>query len=532
MEPRRVRDSFDGGQVSTPAFRLNFFRKDIAALPLRRNIIANYSGQVWTSLMGLVFVPLNIKFMGVESWGLVGVYASLWAIFFALDFGLGAALDRQTARLSATPGNEQRLRDLIRTMEVVYGVLGVITAAGVLALSRYISSYWIRPEELTRERVETALAIIAASLAFRWPCALYAAGLRGLQRQVAFNWVLAVSSTLRGAGSVMVQWLVSPTVEMFLIWRAAADAAQAIASGVLLWRALPPAERRARFRKEAIRELRRFSVGAAATGLLFTAMTQMDKIALSRLLSLEMFGYYSFAWIAAETLFGLVYPVTMALSPRLAQLAVKRDNQALATLYHQAAQLISVVVGASTATLAFFSWEAIAAWAGPGSLCEHAAPLLSLLALGTGLCAILRLPHAAQLAHGWTWLGAVANAGSLVLGLPLLLWLTGRLGATGGALVWPLVNAFQLATVIPLMHQRILKGEQARWYVSDLAAPIFAAWIAAGAMRLLFVGASSRFEAGLSVALVMCLSLTAAGLAGSETRRWIRELARRLYGAA
>ena len=47
---------------------------------VKRNIIPNYAGAFWTALMGLVFVPLYIKFMGIESYGLIGIFASLQAI--------------------------------------------------------------------------------------------------------------------------------------------------------------------------------------------------------------------------------------------------------------------------------------------------------------------------------------------------------------------------------------------------------------------------------------------------------------------
>jgi len=34
---------------------------------LKKNIVANFGGSLWTGLMSLVFVPLYIRFMGIES---------------------------------------------------------------------------------------------------------------------------------------------------------------------------------------------------------------------------------------------------------------------------------------------------------------------------------------------------------------------------------------------------------------------------------------------------------------------------------
>ena len=45
--------------------------------PLKKNIAANFAGSVWQALMGLIFIPIYIKFMGIEAWGLIGFFATL-----------------------------------------------------------------------------------------------------------------------------------------------------------------------------------------------------------------------------------------------------------------------------------------------------------------------------------------------------------------------------------------------------------------------------------------------------------------------
>jgi len=57
-------------------------------LQLRLNILANYVGSAVTAIMGFVFLPSYIKFMGIESYGFVRFYASPQALFSLLDMGL------------------------------------------------------------------------------------------------------------------------------------------------------------------------------------------------------------------------------------------------------------------------------------------------------------------------------------------------------------------------------------------------------------------------------------------------------------
>ena len=68
---------------------------------LERNTMANLGGTIWSVLLGLVCVPLLIRFLGAEAFGLVGLFLALQSVFSFLDLGIGATLNREIARLSA-----------------------------------------------------------------------------------------------------------------------------------------------------------------------------------------------------------------------------------------------------------------------------------------------------------------------------------------------------------------------------------------------------------------------------------------------
>ena len=65
---------------------------------LRTNILTNYAGQVWTALMAVAFVPLYIRALGMEAFGLVGLMLSMQALSMLLDLGMGSVLNRELAR--------------------------------------------------------------------------------------------------------------------------------------------------------------------------------------------------------------------------------------------------------------------------------------------------------------------------------------------------------------------------------------------------------------------------------------------------
>jgi O-antigen/teichoic acid export membrane protein len=48
---------------------------------LKRNILANYVSQFYVTIIGIVAMPLYLRYLGVEAYGLVGFFAMLQAWF-------------------------------------------------------------------------------------------------------------------------------------------------------------------------------------------------------------------------------------------------------------------------------------------------------------------------------------------------------------------------------------------------------------------------------------------------------------------
>src|SRR5215204_4007318 len=109
---------------------------------LKRNLIANFVGRGWAAVMAIVFVPLYVNFMGIESYGLVGFFTTLQAVLALLDLGLTTTLNRELARYSALAEKSQDMRDLVRTLETIYWGLAFSIGVVVFMLSPFIARAW------------------------------------------------------------------------------------------------------------------------------------------------------------------------------------------------------------------------------------------------------------------------------------------------------------------------------------------------------------------------------------------------------
>jgi O-antigen/teichoic acid export membrane protein len=482
----------------------------------KKNIVANFGGSVWTGLMGLVFVPLYIHFMGIEAYGLMGIFATLLALFGLLDMGLSSTLNREMARLAVQTDKAQEMRDLVRTLEIPYWAVGLLISLIVIAASRFIAYRWVNAENLAPRTVQTAMILMGFVTLFQWPLSFYSGGLMGLQRQVLLNGINVVMATFRGLGAVLILWLVSPTVEAFFSWQIVVSVIQISLIVFFLWRSLPQAAAPPRFRRDLLRNIWRFAAGMTGITVLSTILTQLDKVILSRMLSLTLFGYYTLASSIAMNLYRFISPVFSATYPRLTNLVALGRKEEITRLYHKSAQLVSVLVLPAALVVALFSKDILLLWTQSPVTAEYTHLLVSILVMGTAINGLMNIPYALQLASGWTRLSIFVNLVSVLLLMPLMIILAKWYGAMGAASVWVILHIGYLFISIPIMHRRLLPTEKWRWYFNDVGRPLLAAVMVAVIGRFVIRPDWSPLLLIISLGLVSGATLLASACAADQ----------------
>lgn len=491
---------------------------------LRTNILANYAGQVWMALMGVVFIPLYIKLLGMEAFGLIGLMLSIQALSMLFDLGMGGVLNRELARRVHDTSASHTLGDLVRTFEWLVWPIALMIVVLVWLASNPLANHWLHPEQLSREVTAQAIAIMGVAVSLQWPSGFYANGLSGLERQPALNLINAGFATLRGAGVLAVLYWVSPTIIAFMWWYAAMGACQSLVSAATLWRLLPAGSKnRPTFRSSELRAAGRFAGGLVAIMTLSVMLTQLDRVVISAMLPLVELGYFSLAMSIAAGMGRMIQPMFNALYPRYSRLVSLDQHDLLTPLYHLSNQCLAVVVAAVAAILMVFGQDMIYLWTGDAATAAKLAIPLSLLVAGTALNGLMNLPYALQLAHGWTRLTVGSNLVALILGIPFCIWAVGHHGIVGAAYLWFGVNLAFVAISVPLMHRRLLRGELSHWYVRDLLPPAIAAAAVALAAGWLLPSPARSLDGVLLLAVVSATALLSAAMAAPLVRGLLRQ---------
>jgi len=342
----------------------------------------------------------------------------------------------------------------------------------ITILAEFFGRYWMKPHILTHDDIIFAIKLMAVNIGLQFAFIIYQGGLIGLQKQLELNYLLIGTGLGRSLGAVLLLKLTIPTIQVFFICQIIINIVQLILGRYLMWRSLPKEGIRAHFTPSMLRPLKSFILGIGLTSIIGIALGQLDKIILSKMLSLEAFGYYVFAFTAAGVLAIIATAISTATYPRLTQLVEQGNTLELSRVYHTSCQMVSVLLIPTGLTISLFSKEILILWTGDVKLANNASPFISILVISFILMGLMLIPYSLQLAHSWTKLGMYANILSIVILLPLLIKLTSKYGAQGACYVWVLLYAAQMIAMIPIMHGRLLKNEKWKWYLDDVGRPV------------------------------------------------------------
>ena len=500
-------------------------------MSIKRNIVANYLGQGWTAAMGLAFIPIYIRYLGMEAYGLIGLFAVMQAWLTLLDIGMTPTLNREMARYTGGAHTAQSIGDLLRSLEILCFSLTVVIGLGVWAASGYLATDWLKVGKLPTSVVAQAISVMALVAAFRFVEGIYRGSLFGLQRQVWYNGSAALLATLRYAGAVAVLAWVSPTVRAFFLWQGFVSILTVAVFAAKVHRTLPRPPRPARFSAEVLAGVWRFAAGMMGISFLALLLTQVDKVVLSRMLTLEAFGYYTLASTVAGVLIMIIVPLDNAIYPRLVVLSSEPGERGLSRIYHEGAQLVTVLTAPAVMLLSVFAGGVVYAWSGNPQLADGVAPILSALVLGTFLNGLMHMPYQLQLAHGWTRLTIMTNIVAVAILVPALFLVVPGYRAVGAAWIWVTLNAGYVLIAVQFMHRRLIPGEKWRWYLADVLLPV-AGTAAVALLARVFqpAGYQSRIAWLAFLGGFGLLALLVAGLLADRIRPRVTAVIGRLMG--
>lgn len=437
---------------------------------LRTNILASYVSQIYLIVISIAILPVYIKYMGAEAYGLVGFFAMLQGLFSLLDFGLTPTISRQTAQYNAGSETALNFRRLFRALSLIFMGIALVGGCVLFLLNGYIAKNWLKLENLNMQDVLFSLQIMAICVSLRWMTGLYRGVISGFEQIVWLSVINSVIATLRFPGVLLYMYYFGFNVRSFFVFQLFTAILEfSLLALKSLW-LLPKVELNQiiGWSLKPIRPVLSFALTIAFTSSVWVLFTQLDKFVLSGILSLSDYGYFTLAVLVAGGILQLSAPISAPIMPRMARLEGENEHEQMRQVYLNATQFISVIVVTAGIVLAGVAKPVLYAWTGDITLATQAAPVLQLYALGNSLLSLAAFPYYLQYAKGKLFYHFIGSIGSVIIIVPTIIWAAKNYGSIGAGWVWLLTQVVYLLFWVSYVHVKIEPNINLIWFKSFL----------------------------------------------------------------
>lgn len=453
-------------------------------MSIKKNIIASYIGQIYVALIGIIMLPLYIKYMGAEAYGLVGFFSMLQASFVLLDLGLSPTISRETARFKSGSTNLLHFLRLYRALTLIFVMIAVVGGAIFVFFADFIVVKWLTLESLPEGIVIKCVQIMGVSVALRWMCGLVRGVIIGYEHLVWLSTFNIIIATLRFVVVFFVMYIFGFKPLIFFMYQlliAIIEFCGLLLKSRSLIPAISNAEEKIGWSFSPVKSVLIFSLSIAFTSSIWVLVTQTDKVILSGILSLSEYGYFSLAVLVASGVLVVSGPISNAIMPRMASLYASNDMSGLLSIYSKSTQLVTVLAGSVSIAVFFLAEPLLFLWTGDSELAKKSAPILTLYVLGNGVLAISAFPYYLQYALGNLKYHVIGNVIFVICLIPCVVYFTLQYGAIGAGYVWLTVNITYFLIWVTFVHKKLNPTKYINWLLNDvlkIVLPIFfIAWL-------------------------------------------------------
>src|SRR6185312_7558761 len=403
---------------------------------------------------------------GIEAYGIINFYTVLVTLLLFADAGLSETLGREFARSSE---DKVYCRNLLYSIERLYLVITLSIVAALFFLAPHIADNWLSSRTTPKHEICLCLRLMGVSIAFQFFSTLHNSGLMGLQKQVLANTIQISWSAFR-SGLVVAVLFFSPNLLIFFYWQIGSNILFFIINRYQLWKQIMYKSTPV-FDKAILKNIGKFALGMMLMAVVAALNGQLDKLVVSKYLSLKQFSYYSLGGNLAQMPVILVNPLTLAVLPIINKIVHLKSRRELKNIFHQYAFIITFLSSLLGFILFFYAKGLALLWTGNIEIATNIEGVTRLLALASIFLAIQYMPYLLAIANGHTRTNLLLSILCIILLLPLLYFFIQTFGLVGAACPSLILNALVFLVLGYIIINNFLKGEYKTWLLKDVALP-------------------------------------------------------------
>jgi O-antigen/teichoic acid export membrane protein len=398
------------------------------------NTIWNILGNVLPLIIAFISIPLLIKSLGIDRFGILSLAWVVIGYFGLFDLGLGRALTKMvSAELGS--GTTERIPSLVWTTLLIMLFLGIVGAVILASISSLLTYDILRIPPALRVETFQSLILLAVSV----PIVIITSGFKGvLEAKQCFGIANAIRvplSILMYAGPLFVipfSQQLQPVIAVLLAVRIIG----LLAHLKLCLYVLPELRKNIFVKLDIIKPLFKLGGWMTVSNIVGPLMVYGDRLLISGIISVSLIAYYttpcevvSKVLIIPSALVGVLFPAFCA--------SYKSDRCHAVMLWDRSIKYIFIILFPITLLIIAFSYEGLTLWLGQ-EFSFNAFHILRWLAFGVYVNSFSQLPFTLIQGAGRPDITAKFHLIQVPIYLTLVWFLTKWYGLEGAAMAWTL----------------------------------------------------------------------------------------------
>jgi O-antigen/teichoic acid export membrane protein len=431
-----------------------------------KNIISNYIGKIWGIISVFIFVPFYIKILGIESYAVINFYTVILTIMYFADGGLSSTLNREISRIS----DNLYIGRMLFTIERVYLIICASIIILIFSFSGVIANNWLNSNTISNNDLSIYISLMGISIAFQLFTTLQNSGLMGLEKQVLSNSIQISSSIFRSA-IVLIPLYFYPTLLTFFIWQVFSNIIFFFITRFNLWKFIK-VKTVYKFDYQILITVGRFAGGMMLMAIISSLNTQIDKLVISKILSLREFGYYSLAGILSQAPVLIITPIAVAILPRMVKYSASSDKENLKKLFHVNTFVLSALATSGAMVLFLFTRDFILIWTHNILITNAIENVTKVLLIGGVFLSFQYMPYHLAIANGHTKTNVRLGIVAIICIIPTLIFFVKQYGLIGATYTWLIMNIFAYFYLGYFIISKFMKNEFKRWLINGTLIPL------------------------------------------------------------
>lgn len=283
-------------------------------MSVARNFYYNMLGSIIPTLLALVTVPIYLKVIGTERYGILAISWLLLGYFGLFDLGLGRATTYRIASLGGDARQEHA--DIFWSSVVVNALLGLVGALILWVVAHYSLTSLFKITPALRPEIAGSIPYLALSVPVATLTGVLTGALQGRGRFLEINAVSVLSTALFQILPLATAVLIGPSLGLIL---AAALGARVLAIVVLWVQCRRHILRgfRGSVRRHEIKHLLGYGGWVSVDALFAPMLVMADRFIIGAMLGPTAITVYTIPFQMVQRMQIIPIALTQALFPRL-----------------------------------------------------------------------------------------------------------------------------------------------------------------------------------------------------------------------